>query len=101
MSVESAKAILEKIKNDSEFGAQLEAESDETKRIQFMKDAGFDFTKEEFKQAAKEMAAAAGISDELSDDELEAVAGGSSAVWVGTGAAVVGAAAGAAAAAAF
>ncbi len=102
MSVQSAKALVEKLKADPEFGKQLEQEENIDKRVEIMKDAGFDFSKEEFRQAVMEMSSDSG---ELSDDDLAAVAGGKSGTWVGvgTGAAsgAAAAAAGAAAAAAF
>ena len=102
MSVQSAKSLVEKLKSDPAFGKQLEQEENPDKRVALMKNAGFDFTKEEFRQAVMEMSSDSG---ELSDSDLAAVAGGSSGTWVGvgTGAAsgAAAAAAGAAAAAAF
>ncbi len=64
-----------KTRYDPEFGKQLEQEENIDKRVEIMKDAGFDFTKEEFRQAVMEMSSDSG---ELSDDDLAAVAGGKS-----------------------
>jgi predicted ribosomally synthesized peptide with nif11-like leader len=94
MSMESAKACIAKLKSDPAFGKSLEAAKTDAERIAFMKKAGFDFTKDEFKQAVK---AAKGKS-ELSEKDLAKVAGGTSATWVGVGAGVRGAVASAAAA---
>lgn len=66
MSIESAKAFTEKMKTDSEFAKKVLACKGGTERIEFVKKAGFDFTKEEIKE----------VTSELSDDELNAVAGG-------------------------
>lgn len=93
MSVESAKACLEKLRADADFAAKLEKAGDDAGRVKIIEDAGFDFTKEDFKEAAAEMA-----PEELSDKDLEAVAGGSSGTWVSMGTST-GVAAGTAAAA--
>ncbi|MDD2372177.1 MAG: Nif11-like leader peptide family natural product precursor [Syntrophomonadaceae bacterium] len=67
MSIESAKAFVEKIKSDEEFAKKVQGCKDKEERIAFAKQAGFDFTAEEIKE----------VSSKLSDDELDAVAGGS------------------------
>ncbi len=72
---------MEKLKADPEFGKQLEQEENIDKRFEIMKDAGFDFTKEEFRQAVMEMSSDSG---ELSDDDLAAVAGGKSGTGSGS-----------------
>lgn len=65
MSIESAKAFIEKFKTDEEFAKKVtECESAEA-RMAFAKEAGFDFTAEEIKE----------FQGELSDEELDAVAG--------------------------
>ena len=73
MSLEHAKALIEKLRADSEFGKRLEDEADEASWIKIMKDAGFDFTREEFLQAARGLAAGSG---ELTEEDLKTVAGG-------------------------
>jgi predicted ribosomally synthesized peptide with nif11-like leader len=66
MSIESAKAFFEKIKNDEDFNKSLGEIATSEERMEYVKKAGFDFTKEEIKS----------IKDELSDEDLDKVAGG-------------------------
>jgi len=66
MSAESVKLFVEKIKTDEEFAKKLKGFEDASARKAFVKEAGFDFTDEEVKQ----------IQGELSDEDLDAVAGG-------------------------
>ena len=71
MSVEQAKAFIEKLDSDKTLLTQVAgAASDET-RLELARAAGFEF-------ATEDLADAIGESDreELSDDDLEAVAGG-------------------------
>ena len=92
MAIEQARKLLEKVKTDQALAKKLENASNE-EREKIITGMGYDFTEEEFKTAMAE-------SGQLSDSDLDAVAGGDSATWVAAGATVVGAAAGAAAAAA-
>jgi len=48
MSIESAKAFLERLLNDDDFRDSLGCAGTNEKRMEFVKKAGFDFTKEEF-----------------------------------------------------
>ncbi|WP_028307983.1 Nif11-like leader peptide family natural product precursor [Desulfitibacter alkalitolerans] len=66
MSVESAKKFLEKMKTDEDFNQKVKGCVDAEERMAFVKEAGFDFTMEEIKE----------VSENLSDDDLDAVAGG-------------------------
>ena len=66
MSVDSAKAFLERVRNDEDFRKSVGEIVTAEERMEFVKGAGFDFTKEEFKS----------VQDELSDDDLGNVAGG-------------------------
>jgi predicted ribosomally synthesized peptide with nif11-like leader len=66
MSIESAKAFLEKIKSDEEFRNSVGEIGTAEERMEYVKGAGFDFTMEEI----------ATLKDELSDMELDGVAGG-------------------------
>ena len=66
MSIESAKAFLEKVKNDEDFRKELEGQASIEERIEFAKEKGFDFTTEEIDS----------LSDEMSDEMLEIVTGG-------------------------
>jgi len=65
MSVESAKAFIEKMKTDEEFNKKVKGCKNAEERTALAKEAGFDFTPAEIK----------GQGDELSDKELDAVAG--------------------------
>ena len=71
MSVEQAKAFMEKLDSDKTFLTQIARANSDEARLQLAQEAGFDFTAEEF-ASAMELPG----NDELSDDELEAVAGG-------------------------
>ena len=66
MSVENAKAFLERVINDDDFRKSVGEIATAEERMEFVKGAGFDFTKEEIKS----------VQDELSDDDLGKVAGG-------------------------
>ena len=66
MSIESAKAFLERIKNDEDFRNSVGEIGTAEERVEYVKNAGFDFTKEEI----------ATLKEELSDKELDLVAGG-------------------------
>ena len=67
MSVESAKAYIEKVKTDEEFRNKIAATTDKEERAAILKAEGFDFTEEDVNAIS---------SDELSDEELDKVAGG-------------------------
>ncbi len=66
MSVESAKSFLERMKTDEDFRKECSDKSSPEDRMIFLKESGFDFSKEEFEQ----------VKPELSDDELSKVTGG-------------------------
>lgn len=68
MSVESAKAFIEKVKSDEEFAKKVMECKDADGRLALSKDAGFDFTTEEITE----------VGSELDDGELDAVAGAGS-----------------------
>lgn len=66
MSIESAKAFIERMKADEDFAKKVkECESAES-RMSFVKEAGYDFTVEEFKE----------VQLELTDEEIDNVASG-------------------------
>jgi len=77
MSIESAKKFYDHIPNDDALKAKLEAASKED-RPQILKDAGFEFTKEEMKEVAAS-------KTELSAEDLENITGGSTKGWVKVG----------------
>jgi len=74
MSMQSAKDFLKRVQADQAFQDRLETSGDLEARQRIIKEAGFDFTMEEYKQVAEEMAAAAGKP--LTPEELQQVAGG-------------------------
>lgn len=88
MSVESAKKFLEKFNSDEAFKKEIEGLGGDDARKEFVKKAGFEFTKEDLKAVAKSSG-----KQELGEEDLESVAGGSSATWAGVGAGGAGAAA--------
>ncbi len=67
MSIESAKAFLERVKNDEDFRKELEGKTSGEERMKFAKAQGFDFTKEEISEV---------IGEGLSEEELDAVSAG-------------------------
>ncbi len=70
MSIESAKAFLERVKNDEDFRGEAEEQASVEERLKFAKAQGFDFTIDEMTEARKE-----GL-DELEEEELDQVAAG-------------------------
>ena len=66
MSLDSAKAFIEKMKSDEAFRNRVLSIEDVAGRLALISSEGFDCTEAEIKQ----------VSQELSDDQLEAVAGG-------------------------
>lgn len=66
MSIEAAKSFIERMKTDEEFAKKVTACKDIEERKTLIQQAGFDFTASEFKE----------VSQVLSDDDLENVAGG-------------------------
>jgi predicted ribosomally synthesized peptide with nif11-like leader len=80
MSAEGVTALYERVNSDEEFRAQLEtAETPDDKR-RIVTDAGYDVSTDDLPTVKK----LAGIS-ELSDEDLEKVAGGSDATTVAVG----------------
>ena len=67
MSEEQLKAFLEKVKGDTNLQEKLKAASDANAASAIAKEAGFSISADEFTKAQ---------STELSDEELEGVAGG-------------------------
>jgi predicted ribosomally synthesized peptide with nif11-like leader len=67
MSVESAKAFIERVKNDEDFKKKVFEIKEKQERKDLVKAEGFDFTADELKEAS---------GGELSEDELDSVAGG-------------------------
>jgi len=70
MSLESAKEFLEKIKIDSDLRQKVQKIQNKEARFGYIRSLGYDFTPDELKSLCDDM------PDELSDEDLEAVAGG-------------------------
>ena len=66
ISIESAKAFLERVGNDEDFRKELEGKTSVEERIKFAKAQGFDFTKGEVRECM----------ESLSDEQLDAIAAG-------------------------
>jgi predicted ribosomally synthesized peptide with nif11-like leader len=66
MSIESAKAFVERMKTDEDFAKNVTECPDNEARKTFVKAAGFDFTMDEVKE----------VASELTEEELDGVAGG-------------------------
>lgn len=75
MSLDHAKQMLTKLKKDKDLVEKVKAADNDGKK-KIAKDMGLVFTADEMNQAIK-------MDSELSDKELDAVAGGSSGTWVG------------------
>ncbi|MCP4414483.1 MAG: Nif11-like leader peptide family natural product precursor [Gammaproteobacteria bacterium] len=68
MSIESAKAFMERMKNDENFRKEVGKKSSPEERMAFVTAAGFDFTKEELDTVPAKL--------QLTDEELERLSGG-------------------------
>ena len=66
MSMKSAQLFIARIKNDEDFARKVRECRDAEGRMAFVRQEGFDFTAAEIRQ----------VSEELSDSELDEVAGG-------------------------
>ncbi len=75
MSIESAKAFLERMKTDEDFRNSVGEIGTAEERMEFVTAAGFDFTKEELKDVQEKM--------QLTDEELGRLSGGAKCdVWL-------------------
>ncbi len=70
MSIESAKAFLERVRDDEDFRNSVGKIGIAEERLEYVKKAGFDFTSDEI----------AMLKDELSDVDLDSVSGGSGSI---------------------
>jgi len=68
MSMEAAKAFVEKMKTDKDFAKEVTSCKDVESRKKYVNDAGFSFTKEDLEL----------VKLELSDEDVESLAGGTS-----------------------
>lgn len=71
MSIESAKAFIERMKSDQEFAKKVHELKSKEEAMRFVASQGFSFTGEEYALA----------QPEVSDHELDSVTGGTH-VWV-------------------
>ena len=66
MSIESARAYIERLKTDAEFRDRVAAAGDKEERTALVEAEGFVFSAEDINA----------VAEELSEDELESVVGG-------------------------
>ena len=81
MSIEAVRAFMGKVKADPDLQEKLEAiegDKDATlaEVVHIASEAGFSFTVEDYDAAVLDMAQARHAAGDLSDEELDAVAGG-------------------------
>jgi predicted ribosomally synthesized peptide with nif11-like leader len=81
MSIKNAKAFYQRITEDSDFRTPFESASTKEERRQLIKDAGYDFTTDEWQAAVTEIQAV-DSNQEIQEAELEAVSGGFQAVAI-------------------
>jgi predicted ribosomally synthesized peptide with nif11-like leader len=79
MTIENAKAFYQKMTDDSDFRTPFEEASTNEERQQLIKDAGYNFTADEWQAAVAEIQAT-DSNEELQEEELEAIAGGVQAI---------------------
>ena len=77
MSAEGAAALFERVSSDEQFRAQLEAAETPEEKRRIVTDAGYDVTREDLPTMRK----AAGLTAEISDENLEKVSGGQINTW--------------------
>lgn len=66
MSIESAKAFIERMKSDEVFAKEVTRYKEKDERYDFVVSQGFEFTEEELKAQRSE----------LTEDEMNAISGG-------------------------
>ena len=76
MSMESARKFCVSVQKDKKFVDSLKAQQDETEIAKLVLEAGFDFTMDELDQVLKTALSTPSTERELSDTEMQAVAGG-------------------------
>lgn len=81
MSAEAIKAFIEKVREDEDLQTKLQSIDDDGEDalgqiIEIASEAGFSFEAEDYQTVVHEMAKVRHAAGELSDEELEAVAGG-------------------------
>lgn len=79
MSLENVKAFYEKLSTDEAFRAQIQGVKNKNECSQIVKDAGYNFTQEEFKDFTSKLLELSSDDEEIRDldqKELAAVLGG-------------------------
>jgi predicted ribosomally synthesized peptide with nif11-like leader len=76
MSIESAKAFYLTITTDEAFRSQFQNAASDNERRTIMQTAGYSFTPKEWEAAKTQILEPISADSELSDAELEAIAGG-------------------------
>lgn len=82
MTANNAKALLAKLQSDQNLAKELKDSKDEADFLAKAKKHGFEVSIDEFKKAAEELKQSHAKSGQLSDEELEKVAGGLSMVGI-------------------
>ena len=80
MSMESAKAFVERICTDAKFAKRAMEQRAKGHLLAFLKAEGYEFTEDEYSQAYSQ-AVLGGYDSDLSDEQLEHVAGGRAVHW--------------------
>jgi predicted ribosomally synthesized peptide with nif11-like leader len=75
MSIENARAFYQRMTEDNNFRSPFETASTKEEKQQLIKNAGYEFTVDEWQAAMKELEVA-NDTEELSEADLEAIAGG-------------------------
>lgn len=76
MSMESARQFTEQMKTDEAFRKSFMAAGSQEDAMKMVKAKGYDFSLEEIQQVRHEYQAEAGETGELTDEDLDTVAGG-------------------------
>ena len=80
MTIESAKAFYQRMTEDNTFRTPFEEAPNKEERQQLIKDAGYDFTADEWQEAVTKIQTT-DYDEELKEEELEAIAGGVAAIY--------------------
>ncbi|MDZ8262447.1 Nif11-like leader peptide family natural product precursor [Nostoc sp. ChiQUE01b] len=83
MSLENVQAFYARLANDEAFRAQIQRVTSKDEYSQIVKDAGYDFTQDEFEEYTAQLLESTDGKGELKDlneKELEAVFGGASSI---------------------
>ncbi len=78
MTIENVKAFYKRLADDRSFSTQIETAGSKQKCSQIVREAGYDFTQEEFEEFTAQLldSSTEVNSEELSEAELEEAVGG-------------------------